>query len=112
GKLTFEVNINNSTSTGADRYEVVSAFGDPDTGFNSDAAFRDSLELIPAKEVDTRHSITISTNTGGKVTPSVIGNVMRVAPGADVTFTVIPDNGKVVDAVTVDGEAVTISDEN
>src|SRR5690606_30792001 len=60
GKLTFEVNINNSSSIGADRYEVVSAFGDPDTGFNSDAAFRDILELIEADEADTRHSVTVS----------------------------------------------------
>src|SRR5690606_20171339 len=39
-------------------------------------------------------------------------NVMRVEPGSDITFTVIPDNGKIVDAVTVDGEAVTIADDN
>ena len=64
GKLTFEVNINNSTENGGDRYEVVSAFGDPDAGFNSDASFRDSVKLIVANEVDTRHSITISADIG------------------------------------------------
>ncbi len=112
GKLTFEVNINNSTETGADRYEVVSAFGTPDTGFNSDAAFKDSLELTLADTADARHSITLSAATGGKITPNVPGNVMRVEPGSDITFTVIPDNGKIVDAVTVDGEAVTIADDN
>ena len=112
GKLTFEVNINNSTEKGADRYEVVSAFGTPDTGFNSDAAFRDSIELILAEEEDPRHSITIFTETGGKVTPNVPGNVMRVSPGSDITFTVVPDSGKLVDAVTVDGAAVTVTSDN
>jgi len=112
GKFTFEVNINNSTENGADRYEVVSAFGDPDTGFGSDAAFRDSLELIAANEVDTRYSITLSADTGGKVTPNAPGNVVRVTPGSDKTFTIIPDHGKIVNAVTVDGELVTIADDN
>ena len=112
GKFTFEVNINNSTEAGADRYEVVSAFGTPDSGFNSDAAFRDSLTLIEAVAADTRHSITILTDTGGIVTPNAPGKVMRVVPGSDKTFTIIPDHGKLVDTVTVNGEAVTVADDN
>src|SRR5690606_25281202 len=39
GKFTFEVYINNSTENGADRYEVVSAFGEPDKGYGGHAAF-------------------------------------------------------------------------
>ncbi|CAG5091261.1 Putative peptidase with CBM9 [Thermobacillus xylanilyticus] len=112
GKFTFEVNINNSSEIGADRYEVVSAFGPPDSGFNGHEAFQDSIELIPAAEPDPRHSITLLTGTGGRVTPSVPGNVKRVAHGSDFTFTVIPDNGKLVDTVTVDGEPVTLESDN
>ncbi|WIV20126.1 S-layer homology domain-containing protein [Paenibacillus polygoni] len=112
GKLTFEVYINNSTETGGDRYEVVSAFGDPDTGFNSDAAFTDSLELIEASEEDTRHSITLLTDTGGQITPNAPGNVLRVTPRSDITFKLVPNNGKVVDIVTVNSEPVTISSDN
>ena len=111
GPFTFEVNINNSTELGGDRYEVVSAFGTPDSGYGSDAAFTDSLELIVADEVDTRHSITLLTDTGGSITPNPPGDVMRVAPGSDVTFTLIPDHGKIVDTVTVDGQAVTVEDD-
>jgi len=110
GKFTFEVYINNSTENGADRYEVVSAFGEPDKGYGGHAAFADSLELIKVDEVDDRHSITISTDTGGKITPTAPGNVLRVAPGSDKTFTILPDYGKIVDTVTVDGEPVTLSD--
>jgi predicted peptidase len=112
GKFTFEVNINNSSEIGADRYEVVSAFGPPDSGFNGHEAFQDSIELIPAAEPDPRHSIIISVDTGGKVTPNVPGNVKRVAPGSSITFTIIPDNGKLVDTVTVDGEPVKIEADN
>jgi len=112
GKFTFEVYINNSTKNGGDRYEVVSAFGNPDTGFGGHAAFADSLELTLANEVDTRFSITTSTDTGGTITPNAPGNVLRVVPGSDKTFTIIPDHGKIVDIVTVDGEAVTISNDN
>lgn len=107
-KLTFEVYINNSTEKGGDRYEVVSAFGTPDTGFGSDEAFHDSVELIPADEVDPRHSITILAEPGGKVTPNAPGHVLRVAPGSALTFTVNPDYGKVVDAVTVDDAPVAV----
>ncbi len=112
GKLTFEVNINNSTENGADRYEVVSAFGEPDAGFNSDASFRDSVKLIEAEEADPRHSVIISTDIGGTILPKVPGNVMRRESGETITFTVIPDHGKIVDAVTVDGEAVALADDN
>ncbi|URN96664.1 MAG: S-layer homology domain-containing protein [Candidatus Pristimantibacillus lignocellulolyticus] len=112
GKFTFEVYINNSTENGGDRYEVVSAFGDPDKGFGGHSAFADSLELIDTDELDTRFSITTSTDTGGQITPNAPGNVLRVVPGSVKTFTIIPDHGKIVDTVTVDGEAVTISYDN
>lgn len=112
GKFTFEVYINNSTKQGGDRYEVVSAFGDPDTGYTSDAAFRDVLELVEAAEDDPRYSITLSTGTGGRITPNPVGNVKRVDPGSDVTFTVIPDRGKVADTVTVDGVPIEINSDN
>lgn len=111
-KLTFEVNINNSTENGGDRYEVVSAFGVPDSGFASDESFRDSVELVAADEEDDRVSIIISAETGGSIEPNPPGNVLRAVYGSDVTFTVIPDYGKIVDAVTVDGDAVTISNDN
>src|SRR5690606_24202210 len=103
--------INNSTEKGGDRYEVVSAFGEPDTGFSSDASFRDSVKLIEADEPDHRHSIIISTDIGGIITPNAPGNVIRAVYGTDLTFTVIPDHGKIVDAVTVDGEAVALADD-
>ncbi|HIW34634.1 MAG TPA: S-layer homology domain-containing protein [Candidatus Paenibacillus intestinavium] len=112
GKFTFEVYINNSTENGGDRYEVISAFGNPDTGFGGHAGFANSLELTLANEVDTRFSITTSTDTGGTITPNAPGNVLRVVPGSDKTFTIIPDHGKIVDIVTVDGEAVTFSNDN
>jgi len=111
GRFTFEVNINNSTETGGDRYEVVSAFGTPDSGYFSDAAFRDSIELIPAAEPDPRHSVTVLTGTGGQVVPNAPGNVLRVYPGNSINFTIIPDAGKLVDTVTVDGEPVTVGDD-
>lgn len=111
-KLTFEVNINNSTEKGGDRYEVVSAFGEPDSGFGSDESFLDSVELVPADEEDNRLSIIISAETGGSIVPNPPGNVVRAVYGSDITFTVIPDYGKIVDAVTVDGEAVTVSHDN
>lgn len=50
GRFTFEVYINNSSSKGNDRYEVVSSFGDPDTGFGSDDSLRDKLTLIADNE--------------------------------------------------------------
>jgi predicted peptidase len=112
GAFTFEVQINNSSEIGADRYEVVTAFGTPDSGFNSDAAFRDSITLIPAAAPDPRHSVVVSAGTGGKVMPSVPGNVLRVDPGSSVTFTVVPNRDKLVDAVTVNGEAVTVEGGN
>ncbi len=112
GKLTFEVYINNSTANGGDRYEVVSAFGTPDTGYGGHAAFADSLELIEADAADTRFSITTQVDTGGQLTPTAPGNVLRVDSGEDLTFTVTPDYGKIVDAVTVDGKAVTIADDD
>jgi len=111
GKFTFEVNINNSTEKGGDRYEVVSAFGTPDSGFGSDAAFRNSITLIPAAEPDPRLSLNIQAGMGGRVFPTAPGNVMRVVPGTVLTFTVIPDYGKIVDTVTVNGEEVTVKDD-
>lgn len=103
GKLTFEVNINNSSSTGADRYEVISAFGDPDTGFASDAAFTDSLELIEAEVEDNRFSVTLFVSTGGTITPNPPGNVLRVASGSELIFHVFSDRGKTLSNVTVVG---------
>ncbi|WP_238162391.1 sugar-binding protein [Cohnella sp. AR92] len=109
GKLTFEVYINNSTEKGGDRYEVVSSFGVPDAAYSSDASFRDSLRLISANEVDTRFSITATAGPGGKITPNSPGDVLRLDKGSSKEFTFTPDHGKIVDTVTVDGEAVTLS---
>jgi predicted peptidase len=112
GKFTFEVNINNSTADGGDRYEVVSAFGEPDSGFGGHQSFEDSIELIPAEVEDPRLSIILSAETGGTITPNAPGNVLRVDPDSDITFTVIPDYGKVVEAVTVNGEPVDVDENN
>ena len=109
GKLTFEVYINNSTDKGADRYEVVSSFGTPDAGYSSDASFADSLQLSPANEVDNRFSITATAEPGGTITPNPPGGVLRLAKGSSKPFTFTPNYGKIVDTVTVDGEAVTLS---
>ncbi|WP_307203481.1 OmpL47-type beta-barrel domain-containing protein [Paenibacillus harenae] len=109
GKLTFEVYINNSTDKGGDRYEVVSSFGVPDAGYSSDASFRDSLQLSSANEVDNRFSITATAGSGGAITPNPPGDVLRLAKGSSKDFTFTPNNGKIVDTVTVDGEAVTLS---
>ncbi|WP_336773545.1 S-layer homology domain-containing protein [Paenibacillus sp. MMO-58] len=109
GKLTFEVYINNSTDKGGDRYEVVSSFGVPDAGYSSDASFRDSLQLSSANEVDTRFSITATAGSGGTITPNPPGDVLRLAKGSSKEFTFTPNHGKIVDTVTVDGEAVTLS---
>ena len=111
-RLTFEVGINNSTEKGGDRYEVVTAFGEPDAGFWSDASFRDSVLLVSAEEADERFSVTVTTGPGGTVTPNPPGNVLRVDPGSILEFEIEPDAGKVVDAVTVDGEAVAVSPDN
>lgn len=109
GKLTFEVYINNSTDKGGDRYEVVSSFGVPDAGYSSDASFRDSLQLSSANEVDTRFSITATAGSGGTITPNPPGDVLRLAKGSSKEFTFTPNHGKIVDTVTVDGKAVTLS---
>ena len=111
-KLTFEVNINNSTKMGGDRYEVVSAFGDPDTGFVSDESFRDIVLLVPADFPDTRLSIFLSVDPGGTITPYAAGSVLRAVYGSDITFEIFPDYGKIVDTVTVDGEEVEVSSDN
>lgn len=109
GKLTFEVYINNSTDKGGDRYEVVSSFGVPDAGYSSDTSFRDSLQLSSANEVDTRFSITATAGPGGTITPNPPGDVLRLAKGSSKEFTFTPNHGKIVDTVTVDGKAVTLS---
>lgn len=109
GKLTFEVYINNSTEKGGDRYEVVSAFGVPDAGYSSDASFVDSLQLTPANEADTRFSITATAGPGGTITPNPSGDVLRLAKGSSKEFTFTPNHGKIVDTVTVDGKAVTLT---
>src|SRR5690625_3747166 len=112
GPLTFEVYINNSSSDGNDRYEVVSAFGEPDTGFSGSGAFTDSVMLVQADEVDARYSITATAGSGGSISPRAPGNVFRVVEGEDITFTFTPDSGQVIDTVTVDGEEVTVSEDN
>lgn len=109
GKLTFEVYINNSTEKGGDRYEVVSCFGVPDAAYSSDVSFIDSLQLSSANEVDTRFSITATAGPGGEITPNPPGDVLRLDKGSSKEFTFTPDHGKIVDTVTVDGEAVTLS---
>jgi predicted peptidase len=109
GKLTFEVYINNSTEKGGDRYEVVSSFGAPDTGYSSSASFTDSLQLTSASEVDSRFSITATAGPGGRITPSPPGEVLRVDRNTTKVFSFIPDHGKIVDTVTVDGQIVTLS---
>ncbi|WP_336789650.1 S-layer homology domain-containing protein [Paenibacillus sp. MMO-177] len=109
GKLTFEVYINNSTEKGGDRYEVVSSFGVPDAGYSSDASFTDSLQLTSANEADTRFSITATAGPGGTITPDPPGDVLRLAKGSSKQFTFTPNHGKIVDTVTVDGEAVTLT---
>ena len=110
GPFTFEVNINNSTSAGGDRYEVVSSFGEPDTGFSGHASFEDSLTLIGADEVDERYSITATAGSGGGISPSAPGDVLRVEEGEDITFTFTPDRGMILDTVTVDDEEVSVTD--
>ena len=112
GKLTFEVYINNSSENGGDRYEVVSAFGTPDTGYGSHEAFLDSVELVPAAEPDPRYSVIVQAEPGGQVTPNPPGHVLRVASDDPVTFTVKPDRGKVADAVTVNGAPVPLEADN
>ncbi|MCK9859349.1 S-layer homology domain-containing protein [Paenibacillus sp. ATY16] len=109
GKLTFEVYINNSTEKGGDRYEVVSSFGVPDAGYSSDASFTDSLQLTSANEADTRFSITATAGPGGTITPDPPGDVLRLAKGSSKQFSFNPNHGKIVDTVTVDGEAVTLT---
>ncbi|WP_224753793.1 S-layer homology domain-containing protein [Paenibacillus terricola] len=109
GKLTFEVYINNSTDKGGDRYEVVSSFGAPDTGYSSDASFKDSLQLSSANVADNRFSITATAESGGTITPNPPGGVLRLAKGSSKQFTFTPNYGKIVDTVTVDGNAVTLS---
>lgn len=109
GKLTFEVYINNSTENGGDRYEVVSSFGVPDAAYTSSDSFTDSLQLIPANELDTRLSITATAGPGGSIMSNPPGDVFRVDRGSNKEITFTPDSGKVVDTVTVDGEIVTLS---
>ncbi|PYE52448.1 S-layer homology domain-containing protein [Paenibacillus barcinonensis] len=110
GKLTFEVYINNSTEQGGDRYEVVSSFGVPDAAYTSSASFTDSLQLIPANELDTRLSITATVGPGGSIMSNPPGDVLRVDRGSNKEITFTPDSGKVVDTATVDGEIVNLSD--
>ena len=111
GKLTFEVYINNSTENGGDRYEVVSAFGDPDAGFNSDASFRDSVKLILSRmkrtpDILNHHLDGIGRHHHAERTRQCDENGKRRRRSP---LPLTPDHGKIVDTVTVDGEAVTLS---
>ena len=45
-KVTFEVQIGNSTGNGGDRFEVITAFGEPDAGYGSSNSFEDSITLL------------------------------------------------------------------
>ena len=110
GLFTFEVNINNSTSAGRDRYEVVSSFGTPDSGFGSHASFENSLTLINADEADERFSITATAGQGGTISPNAPGNVLRVVKGKSITFDFTPERGMILDTVTVDNEEVNVTD--
>jgi predicted peptidase len=109
GKLTFDVYINNSTQNGGDRYEVVSCFGNPDAGYSSSDSFTDSLQLISANQADNRLSVMATAGPGGRISPNLPGDVMRVARGSDITLTFTPDYGKVVDTLTVNGNTVAPS---
>lgn len=110
--LTFDVYINNSSSDGNDRYEVVSAFGEPDAAFLGHETFEDSLMLIEADVVDERFSIRVKSGLGGHVSPTGPGNVFRVAGGEERTFTFIPESGQVLDRVMLDGVEVCVTAEN
>src|SRR5690625_4565201 len=50
GPLTFEIYINNSTSTGGDRYVVVAAFGAPDQGSSRGGSIVDEVRLVACGE--------------------------------------------------------------
>ena len=104
--ISFEVYINNSTSGGNDRYEVVSCMGAPDTAYNSDAAYRDSLTLRDGPSTP-RHLVKASAGPNGSISPS--WNI-RVATGTDLEFTLTPASGYVVDAIEVSGEPVDAGD--
>ena len=56
-----------------------------------------------------RHTITASAGANGTITPS--GSV-SVIDGKDKTFTFAPNAGYEVDTVTVDGSAVTVTDDS
>ncbi len=104
--ITFDVYINNSSATGNDRYEVVSALGDPDAAYGSDESFRDSLILTGGPAIP-RHAVIAAAGTNGAVAPS---GLVRVADGESQTFAFTPADGYVVDSVTVNGAAVEIAD--
>ncbi|MCL1807927.1 MAG: hypothetical protein FWG31_09530 [Oscillospiraceae bacterium] len=69
--LTFEVQINDSTSAGGDRDtngNVISWAGDPDTGYSSDASFKDSIALWKADGDDDDDDDDDDTDAkGGRV---------------------------------------------
>lgn len=56
---------------------------------------------------ETQYNIIASAGAGGIITPS--GNQNPVEPGKNKTFTVYPNTGYEVDTVTVDGQAVSIT---
>lgn len=56
-------------------------------------------------ESDREYSVTISNSEHGTVTATA----MTVADGADLEFTIIPDRGYELDALQINGEAVTVS---
>ncbi|MEG0375532.1 MAG: hypothetical protein RR672_07835, partial [Raoultibacter sp.] len=74
------------------------------TGISNDctitAVFKENSLPVDKKY----HTIHASAAAGGKISPA--GDV-RVASGKDMTFYFQPDNGKVVDTVTVDGKETT-----
>src|SRR5690625_197789 len=112
GLLTFEVYLNNSSSAGNDRYEVVSAFGDPDAAFLGHESFEDSLRLVEGDVVDERFSIHVLSGLGGDVSPVVPGNIFRVAGREERTFEFVPESGQVLDRVLLDGVEVSVTEDN
>ena len=71
-------------------------------------ALSDKLDVKVQFSSDS-HTITFSSGEGGKLTAALgdggaVTTGQAVAEGADVTFTAVPDNGKVVAGWTVDGD--------
>lgn len=110
GFLVKEWKVNGQSITGNTKYKVTEILSNgKKVGERlTVAALTEKLDVEVAFSSDS-HTIIFSSGEGGKLTAALgdggaVTTGQAVAEGADVTFTAVPDNDKVVAGWTVDGK--------